>query len=362
MTDIVSKKPRSSNIELYRIIVMMLIVAHHYVVNSGLMNADGPIFSNPTSPNTYFYLLLGMWGKTGINCFVLITGFFMCYSNISLRKYLKLYFEVKFYRFAITFIFAYFGMTSLSGMFFLKNIPPFYMITNDFANAFMAFFLFIPFLNILIRNMDKKKHLLLMALCLLIYSGMYQIPVFRLNYNYLSWFIVLYFIGSYIRVYGLYKNTSSLFWGVVATVAILVSILSVLTCFKLGLPAYALVGESLAFMSVATSIALFMFFKNLKIGYSKVINMVGAPTFGVLLIHACGHTMCRWLWGDVLDVVGHYDAPYYGLYALGCVLGVFAICSLIDIGRIYLLEKPLFAFLDKKFGKKQLYAGVLKKD
>lgn len=27
---------RSSNLELYRIIVMLLIVAHHYVVNSGL--------------------------------------------------------------------------------------------------------------------------------------------------------------------------------------------------------------------------------------------------------------------------------------------------------------------------------------
>lgn len=30
-------KLRRSNLELYRIIVMMLIVAHHFVVNSGLM-------------------------------------------------------------------------------------------------------------------------------------------------------------------------------------------------------------------------------------------------------------------------------------------------------------------------------------
>ena len=31
-------KYRSSNIELYRILVMLLIVAHHYVVNSGLLD------------------------------------------------------------------------------------------------------------------------------------------------------------------------------------------------------------------------------------------------------------------------------------------------------------------------------------
>lgn len=29
---------RSSNIELFRILSMLMIVAHHYVVNSGLMN------------------------------------------------------------------------------------------------------------------------------------------------------------------------------------------------------------------------------------------------------------------------------------------------------------------------------------
>lgn len=30
----IHKKQRNSNLELYRIIVMLLIVAHHYVVNS----------------------------------------------------------------------------------------------------------------------------------------------------------------------------------------------------------------------------------------------------------------------------------------------------------------------------------------
>lgn len=33
-----TRKVRDSNLELYRIIVMLLIVAHHYVVNSGLLD------------------------------------------------------------------------------------------------------------------------------------------------------------------------------------------------------------------------------------------------------------------------------------------------------------------------------------
>ena len=71
-------KKRDSNLELYRIITMILIVAHHYVVNSGLTDPLGPIYQTPLSFPSIFLLLFGAWGKTGINCFVLITGYFMC--------------------------------------------------------------------------------------------------------------------------------------------------------------------------------------------------------------------------------------------------------------------------------------------
>ena len=42
-------KTRNSNLELFRIITMLFIVAHHYVVNSGLTSADGPIYADPMS-------------------------------------------------------------------------------------------------------------------------------------------------------------------------------------------------------------------------------------------------------------------------------------------------------------------------
>lgn len=39
-----SPKKRDSNLELFRIITMMFIVAHHYVINSGLIGIDGLVF------------------------------------------------------------------------------------------------------------------------------------------------------------------------------------------------------------------------------------------------------------------------------------------------------------------------------
>ena len=60
---------RKSNIELLRIIGMLMIIAHHYVLNSGIIDA---FEVGSTSMNYVFLTLWGMWGKTGIN--ILING------------------------------------------------------------------------------------------------------------------------------------------------------------------------------------------------------------------------------------------------------------------------------------------------
>ena len=56
-----------------------MIVAHHYVVNSGLMSCIDA--QNVLHFQDYFLLLFGWGGKTGINCFVLITGYFIQRRN-----------------------------------------------------------------------------------------------------------------------------------------------------------------------------------------------------------------------------------------------------------------------------------------
>lgn len=190
-------KPRSSNLELFRIIVMLLIVAHHYVVNSGLM----PIMAeNPTSTKSMFLYLFGWAGKTGIDCFVLITGYFMCKSDISLRKFLKLFGAFYFYKVLFFCIFVATGYAELTPKFVIKSLMPIVYIKDGFVSCFLVFFCFIPFLNILIRNMTKHQHQLLLGLCLLVYTIFPQMLI-KVSFNYVSWFMVIYFIGSYFRLY-----------------------------------------------------------------------------------------------------------------------------------------------------------------
>jgi len=207
----IQKKPRNSNLELYRIIVMLLIVAHHYVVNSGLMPE---LEKDPLSVKSIYFYIFGMWGKIGINCFVLITGYFMCKSQITIRKFLKLLLQIEFYNVIIYVIFVLSGYLSVKSFNELLMVfLPVKSIADGFTSCFLVFYLFIPFLNILIRNLMKRQHQLLVLLCLFTYTLMGTFARFHVTMNYVSWFCVLYFIASYIRIYGFFPKISTAKWG-----------------------------------------------------------------------------------------------------------------------------------------------------
>ncbi len=341
-----SRKERNSNLELYRVIVMMLIVAHHYVVNSGLMSA---MKEEPLHIQSIFLYLFGMWGKTGINCFVMITGYFMCKSHINLRKFMILCFEVYFYKIVITGIFLLTGYARPSFCTIFYALVPIQSFGVNFVACFMVFYLLIPFLNLLIQAMNSKLHLRLVLLCLLVYSVIGTIPKIPLGVNYVSWFVVLYFIASYIRLYGFPIRLSNRNWGWLTLLSILISMASVLFMIWLStvfvdknIPVFWFVADSNHMMAVVTALCSFMFFKDLNIGYSKVINLIGASTFGVLLIHANSDIMRQWLWQDLLDNVGQYGRSALYAHAVLSVIVIFVVCILVDMLRMRFVEKPLF--------------------
>lgn len=347
----VKTKQRDSNLELYRIIIMILIVAHHYVVNSGLI---GVMKQDPTSFKSLYLYVFGMWGKTGINCFILITGYFMCQSMITLRKFAKLFFWVLFYNIVCYLVFLFSGYIDFSFTEFIKILLPIKSISDGFTSCFLIFYLTIPFLNILINNMNRQQHRWLLALLLFVYTFWAQIPFFSVRMNYVIWFDVLYLISSYIRFYNEFDHISYKKWGWLTLSAIIISILSVLMIIIFDLPAnpYIFVSDSNAILAVIVSVCAFMFFKNYPLKYHKWINSVGASTFGVLLIHANSDTMRQWLWKDTLNNVGYYDNNNIYLHSIICVLGIFCVCTIIDQIRLKLIERPFFELLDRYMAKR----------
>lgn len=348
-----SKAPRASNIELFRVFSMLLIVMHHYVVNSGLSAAEGPIMTNYFSWKSQFLLLFGGWGKMGINCFVLITGYFMCQSKISLQKFFKLLLQVEFYSIVLACIFWATGYRHLTPRAVLYAIWPIWSISNNFVHCFLLFYFLIPYLNTLIQHIGHRQHLYLMGFLVMMYSflGTFVEKIgWGLRLNYVSWFCVIYLIGSYIRLYQKEFFSGTKKWALISVGVFALTLFSTI-------PGHLFKHKYWDFFfwdchrpfALLLAVSLFCLFKNLKIPYSKWINLLGATSFGVLLIHANSDAMRRWLWKDTLNNVGAYDSPYFLLHVFGSVLAIYLICTGIDWLRIRFIEKPFFAWYQRRF-------------
>lgn len=335
---------------------MLSIVAHHYVVNSGLMAEINK--SGPMGFNSLFLLLYGCWGKIGINCFVLITGYFMCQSNITVKKFLKLVLEWLFYKYIILAIFVLTGYQTFTVKEMIKNLLPIRTLTDGFTSCYIVFFLFIPFLNLLIHAMNEKQHRWLLILSIGVFSALTSIPGINVGSSYVFWFMNLYLVSSYIRLYPipLFENTR--FWGWMSLLAIACSYASVIAMawmqdtFGFSLGYYFFLADSNKITALAVALCFFLSFKNWKLKYNPIINTIAASTFGVLCIHANSDTMRQWLWVDVCNNVGFFTSDYLVLHAVGVVLAVFAVCTAIDQLRIRFVERPFFRFYDKKIAPK----------
>lgn len=153
---------RDSNFELFRIILMLLIVAHHYVVNSGLVQLYD---FNHITGNMIFLQLFGFAGKIGINCFVFITGYFMIKSQFKFQKLLKLYLEIKFYTVVIYGVFLITGYEIFSFSGCLKTIfNVIYGVQEGFAATFVFMYMLIPFINAMLLSINKRMHLTLIGI------------------------------------------------------------------------------------------------------------------------------------------------------------------------------------------------------
>lgn len=349
----IPQKIRSSNIELMRIVLMLAIIAHHYVVNSSVM--DG-ITLDSLTPNIVFLQYWGMWGKMAINAYVMVSGFFLCTSRLTWQKYLKLLFQILFYQFVIYAILIAMGYATLAPKEAFKTIfALFYGAGHSFTSSFMIFYLFVPYLNKLLNSLKTGR--VERFLLLLFFVNTITVTFFKSNaFNEISWYMNIYFVGAYLRLYaGAWSKRLSfaIKWLIVFA---MLSFLSVAALDIIGGHshkgwsfAYYFVSDSSKIMAFLVSICVFLFFKNLPMQHSHFINMVAKTTFGILLIHAHSDAMRTLLWRHLADVPSMLNAPFSSLvlHAILCAVLIFSVCSFIDYFRIRYLEQPVMNMIYK---------------
>lgn len=341
-------KERNSNIELLRIVAMFMIVISHYTVHNGVVNSALPLGFNR------FLLEITDLGNIGVIIFVLITGYYNINSlkPFKLKRLFSMILQVFFYSAIIYLIFVLTGQEQFSFTGLIKNFLPITFVRYWFASAYILLYIFIPYINLFLRKINKGQHLSLVLILVLIFSVLPTITGQKFFGNELIFMMMSYTIGAYL---GRFKNNffskKRNSWVVLLTCGI-VLIVSIITFDLLGLW-ISMFGEHSAYLlyrhtiiSALIAISVFSIFSAKKPFSNAVVNTVAGCMFGVYLI-SDNPLVRRVIWIDVLKVPYYVNEPILALHMMGSVLLVFVICIGVDYVRQKTLEKGLFIIYDK---------------
>lgn len=321
--NIVKSKGRDLNFELLRITSMMAIVFGH-------LSSTGPALINP----------LALFGD--VNCFILITGYFMANGKFKASRIVRLVIETIFYCFLITLIFYIINPHQIGVFQLLKSIFPFAPTSFSywFVNKYLGLILLQPFLSYLIKNLTKKQFKYLIILLLILNSQLvFFFPFSALFDNgwSLPWFITIFLIGAYLRIYQPFKKSNGIILWVFIWFISLV-LINLIYYWRLGSLIEISYNNWIFFIK---SFATFMMFKEIKIPSNsmlgKCIAFIAPNVFAIYIIH-CQHYMSHWL--PIIGIKFTYNDNLWIFFLLYCVfvLVIMTSCVLIDKTRLSLFN------------------------
>lgn len=351
---------RSSNIELLRIVSMLLIVMFHFSVH-GSWPDDGPLASDVAVE------MLSFGGKLGVNCFVLITGYFMVRSRPRMVSLLRIVLQTWFYSFAILGMFLILDPSAVTPERLRKALLPIVSGQYWFVTCYIALMVASPFLNVLYRHLSRSGKSRLMAVGFVAISLLPTVSTFNLIGNDLVWFFYLYLIGGWtrelreggdgqsdlcaldpVRIIGRWGPGRVAVGSVIVVWASMALIAEAQRAwgFDLIMPDY-LVWQYMV-PTFFASVGLLMVFQRLKMPNLNWVNTLARTALGVYLIHD-NPLLRAWLWPHFAWIYSLGPAAIL-LFGIGSSLTVFALGAAIDQMRIALLERPLFRWINRRWG------------
>ncbi|MBQ8995549.1 MAG: hypothetical protein IJ091_07015, partial [Oscillospiraceae bacterium] len=215
--------------------------------------------------------------------------------------------------------------------------------------AYLALMLLSPYLNKIIDHLDDetyKKFLIVFTLVSPLYSTLGDT---RQTLCDLSIGVYYFFLWGYLRRHPnnwFERNRGKIFCGVLL-LSVLAASLSSYLFSKMGKQAvglFSIFGRA-SIIQVILAVSLFYIFKNWEIGSRKWINILAQGMLGVYLIHE-NQLLYPFLWNWVILIRKYFfDSVHFPIHLVGNVLLVFLLCTILDLARLYLLEKPLARLL-----------------
>lgn len=336
------KKPREANLDLLRIVSMLLIIFLHSIDHSGVLeNAES------CGAGMFFYVRFTYaLCMVCVNIYVMLSGYFMVNSKFRLHKLATLWMEAAFYSFVLKLLFMLIGKEPFSILSLVSCCFPILTGRYWFLTIYVGMYLVSPFLNILIHAMNKRQHGML-NLCLFAIMSLWASlhpAIAGMNSGGgwgLAWFVVMYLAAAWLRLYYAPSGKAIRFFAVFAAIPVLIATVQVVLFMGINIPGAgiltAIIGHWFRYDSAPVyimTLCLFMGFMNIHIRnerLSKGISSVAPLTLGVYLIHAHAN-VSPWSW-EVLNLPPKMDSVVFPFIQLSSVIGIFVVCAAVDAVR-----------------------------
>lgn len=328
----ITRGPRQTNMEILRILAMIMVL----IIHADFLSLGGPA-TRPSGVeelvNSVTRTWIEMLGLVAVNVFVLISGWFGIKASL---------------RGACNFLFQVFAIGLFALMIkLLAYPPPFNTLTIKdlacmfgatpgmwFVPSYLCLYLLAPLMNYFCENTGKaavRNVIICFFLFQTVWGWIRGVGNIHGGYSAIS-FIGLYMLARYLRLYcdtsGI-RRWTLLYLGMSITLTIYYYIQS-------GLPLAGMVAINYCNpLVIIEAVALLLLFSNLHIRQSNIINYVASSCFAVYLFHSAEPVM-PWFKQFNADV---YQATHGVLTLLamgGIVMTFFIVAILLDQPRKWL--------------------------
>ena len=335
------KSTRSSNLELLRILCMLLIIGDH-------LTGQGGIADYATLGSSFFFCLVGCGSRIACSVFILIGGWFLCEQPYKTRRPLSLWLSLWLYTVPVTLLCKLAGLDVSFGALRWAAFPA---STRQlwFISDYLLLLLCVPLLNRLLHALPRDAHkglLAVFALPLVVYPTVFGQDGIVSDTAWM--FLYEYLLIAYLRRYPDNRLTR-LLQHRAAALALGVGLPLLNTALRAVLETRGMT-DGKAFQYIAyyrtalgalpgllAALALFYLFKGLDLGSIRWVNALSATTLGVYILHQVP-AFKNTLWNGILQAQAHHGSAGYTLFA---VVAVFLGCAAVDAVRTRLVLRPL---------------------
>lgn len=359
------KSKRQANFELLRIVAMLMIITMHYLGKGNMITS---YIENDTVVN-YFGWLIESFCIVAVNCYVLLSGYFLVESEWRLGRVISLLSQILFYSLLIPAVMLVTGAVSLGELSAYDWLRFFLPIGSEhywFATAYLLLYLFAPLFAAGIKKTNPKtlRRIILALLFFLSLEKTIFPAVFatdRYGYEY-GWFLFLFLIAAYIRLYGipfLEKKKNG------ALVYVVMSLLIMAVSAGAGQLARRTESAALTYymdmpysynylLCLIGAVGFFYAFKNWKMKEGRVADLIrrlSPYTFGIYLLHE--HSLIRYQWMKWLGADNVRGTWMFLPHMIGSILAVYLVGTLVDYVRAYLFARIAGWYEERKARRSQ---------